>query len=490
MADIFLSSFKRNITIIYILHFILDIILVTININYHISKYWINISFKIIFLIGIIIVCFFSLFPLIPLYFIYFHQNLKKKFYNNILKISLLFLITNILIGIILNIIFWINLSKFPSFYKDCPYNYALSDLDKINGNNDDYKSNEICQKRLCLLYDYNFLKDNYIILKFDNSAHLFNLEENKKNYLCNFDSSQDFENNEVICIKTGVNSKNDYFSFCNKYIFYYICQRNNDHLKYNININNGCPQEKSDSILSNIGDIFIILNIIFGCVPWSFELFFIKKYLNKNESNESEDQNENNNHIIINIEQSRNLNQIRNIFNRTTNSSDINIQRPNSNEIVNINEEINETINNNNIIKNTNSNESIKYIFVGKETTKNAIYNDSEEDEKEKEKIKIKNNRDYKLNINLIKSPHKDTETNNFETNNNNKNPTSMKEIVLLNKKNNLFSLKKNINDNDNDLIFIQKHKRFINSNNKTLNVIQTHFNIVLNKKKIFHTI
>ena len=283
------------------------------------------------------------------------------------------------------------------------------------------------------------------------------------------------------------MNSKNDYFSFCNKYIFYYICQRNNDHLKYNININNGCPQEKSDSILSNIGDIFIILNIIFGCVPWSFELFFIKKYLNKNENNESEDQNENNNHIIINIEQSRNLNQIRNIFNRTTNSSDINIQRPTSNEIVNINEEINETINNNNIIKNTNSNESIKYIFVGKETTKNAIYNDSEEDEKEKEKIKIKNNRDYKLNINLIKSPHKDTETNNFETNNNNKNPTSMKEIVLLNKKNNLFSLKKNINDNDNDLIFIQKHKRFINSNNKTLNVIQTHFNIVLNKKKDF---
>ena len=517
MAELFFSSFKRKITIIYIAHFILGIIVISININYHKTKYWINVSFKTLFLIGIIILCFFTIFPLIPLFYIYFHQNITKTFYNNNIKITLAFLIINILIGIILNIIFWINLSKFPSFYKDCPYNYSLSDLNKLNEN---YKSNEICQKRICLFYESKYLKNNYISLNLYNFDNSLNLEEdNPHNYLCNYESSKDFENNEVFCQKAGLNSKNDYLNYCNKYIFYYICIRNNDPVKYDININKGCPPEKNNSLGYGIGDILIILNIIFGCIPWILELFFIKQYLNKKVNQESEGQNENenqnNNQIIVNNGDNQNQNQnqnidenrFRNLLNRTTHSSEVNLRRPTSNENININEVINET--NDDKIKNKNSNESIKYIFVGKESKKNINNNNNKEDEKEekkKEKMIIKLNRhykyDYKLNINLIDSPRNDIETNNIETNNmetnnidtnnidmdanNNKTLTLIKESDSKIKKmnyGNLFNLKKNKGVDKND--FLSKHKRFINADNKTLSVIGTHFNIILNKKR-----
>ena len=298
--------------------------------------------------------------------------------------------------------------------------------------------------------------------------------------------------------------------------------------MKYDININNGCPQEKNNSF--GIGDILIILNIIFGCISWILELFFLKKYLNKKVDQESEGQNENeiqnnnNNQIIINNDDNQNQdqnvdeNQLRNLLNRTTHSSEVNIRRPTSNENENINEVINET--NDDKIKKKNSNDSIKYIFVGKESKKNINNNNKEEDEKEEEKkekmiIKLKRHYkyDYKLNINLIDSPKNDIETNNIETNNmetnnidtnnmetnnidtnnmdidanNNKTLTLIKKSDSKNKKmnyGNLFNLKKN-NGVDKSDIFTKKHKRFINADNKTLNVIGTHFNIILNQKR-----
>lgn len=466
MAEVFTSSFKNELTIIYILHFILEIIIIVFDIHHYISKYWINISFKIIFLVGIIILYFFCIYTIIPLYYIYCCKNITKTFFNNNKKISFIFLILNILVGVTLNVFFWINLSKYPSFYKDCPYNFSLSDLVKLNDNN--YKSNEICQKRLCFNYESKLIDDNNIDLKFDNSDILLNIEEEDNNsYLCNFDSSIEFENNEVLCKKVSITSKNNYLNFCNKYIFYYICQRNNNPLKYNININNECPMENRNSI--NFVDILIILNIIFGIIPWCLELIFIKKYLNK--IGETQNQNGNNNQNIINVEQLQNENQIRNILNKTANSSNMNIHRPTSNENVNINGDINEVINES--IQKNESKENMQFIFIGKES-KNSV-EDIKEDEKEsiKDKEKLEINKDFEYNINSIQSMNKETETNNFDTKIINKIQT--KEIVVKKKKvpnGNLFYLKKENNNNDeNKAIINKKMNRFINSNNKSLN-------------------
>ena len=209
-----ISSFKKNIVFIYIVHFIIEIIIIVLNIFYYISKYWINISFKIIFLIGIILICFLLFFPLISIYVIYFKNNLSKSFYNKNKIISFIFLVLRIIIGIILNILFWINISKFPSFYKDCPYNYSDSNLNNLKEKIEQYKSNEICQKRICIDYKSQFINEKIITDNNNEINNNNNIDIDSSNlffnYVCNFDSSKDFDNNEVRCKIIYFNSKDN----------------------------------------------------------------------------------------------------------------------------------------------------------------------------------------------------------------------------------------------------------------------------------------
>ena len=347
---------QKYLTIIYIIHFILEVIIIGTNINYYIAKYWIKLSFKIIFLIGIILDSFFGLISLILLYFIYFQHNLFKSFFNCNKIATYVFLIFAVVIGIILVIIFWVNLSKFSSFFIDCPYNYSSEDFKKIIDNLNEYKSNEICQQRLCLKYDSDFINDNTITIITDdnNILNIIDSPENNK-YLCTFDSSLDFDNNEVICEKMRFNSNNEFFNFCNKYIFYYLCKRESNPSKYNININKECPSENLDSMASNASDFFILFNIILGFLPWAIELiYYYKLSKNKVQTYEQEQvQNQINNNNVQNvvniINNNQNENQLRNLLNRTTNSSDTNIRRNNTiQNSVNPNQNHNQTQNNN----------------------------------------------------------------------------------------------------------------------------------------------
>ena len=480
-----ISSFKKNIVFIYIIHFIIEIIIIVLNIFYYISKYWINISFKIIFLIGIILICFFLFFPLISIYFIYFKNNLSKSFYNKNKIISFIFLVLRIIIGIILNILFWINISKFPSFYKDCPYNYSDSNLNNLKEKIEQYKSNEICQKRICIDYKSQFINENIIT---DNNNEINNnidIDSSNLffNYVCNFDSSKDFDNNEVRCKIIYFNSKDNYYlSFCSKYVFYYFCQRSDPPLKYEIKKNNECPSDNTNLKISI--DIFIILNILLSFFPWIFEIKNINKIINK--INEISN---NNNQNILNLAPAQI--QINNLINRTANTSEIN--KGNNMGIRNSNENINENINNS-VKENSQNNESkeqMQYIFIGKETKNNIDDIDSNKHEDEKEnikkeiikiKIKIKkeDNEDAKEIFNLIKSPQKSiSKTNNFESNIN----QDIINNICINKKKklneNLFYLKKkdkNENENEEENIIVNKKKNlFINNKNKTLNYMDT---------------
>ena len=506
---------QKYLTIIYIIHFILEVIIIGFNINYYIVKYWIKLSFKIIFLIGIILDSFLGLISLILLYFIYFQQNLFKSFFNSNKISTIVFLILSILIGIILVIIFWVNLSKFSNYFNDCPYNYSSEDFKKVVDNLNEYKSNEICQQRLCLKYDSDFINDNTLIVNTDDTKvlNIINSPENNK-YLCTFDSSLDFDNNDIICEKMRFNSNNDFFNFCNKYIFYYLCKRESNPSKYNININKECPSENLDSMASNASDFFILFNIILGFLPWTIELIYYYK-LSKNkipvqEQEQEQVQNQvNNNNIvqnvinIVNINQ--NENQLRNLLNRTANSSETNIRRnntiqnsvnPNQNEnqALNDNISITENIVQNNNINNSNNNkhsnnenideiinennpktDNTQIIFVGKEAK--SSFNDDKEDEKETNRqknmqlITESENDDENKNIFSLIKHTKDNivEDDNFGTNNN------IEERVQ-----EAHSIKKNKNKINGNMFYLKKeenqiHKnRFINTNNKTLNYVE----------------
>ena len=513
---------QKYLTIIYIIHFILEVIIIGTNINYYIAKYWIKLSFKIIFLIGIILDSFFGLISLILLYFIYFQQNLFKSFFNCNKIATYVFLIFAVVIGIILVIIFWVNLSKFSSFFIDCPYNYSSEDFKKIIDNLNEYKSNEICQQRLCLKYNSDFINDNTITIITDdnNILNIIDAPENNK-YLCTFDSSLDFDNNDVICEKMRFNSNNEFFNFCNKYIFYYLCKRESNISKYNININKECPSENLDSMVSNTSDFFILFNIILGFLPWTIELIYYYKF-SKNkvqihEQQQEQVQNQNNSNIVQNviniINNNQNENQLRNLLNRTANSSEINIRRnntiqnsvnPNHNENqavnnnISINENIiqNNNINNNSNINNNNENideiinennqktENTQIIFVGKEAK--SSFNDDKEDEKDTNRqknmhlITESENDDENKNIfSLTKHTKNDiAEDDNFDENTNIKGRVQEIHSIKKNKIfGNMFYLKKEENK-----IHIN---RFVNSNNKTLNYFENNeINIIANKR------
>ena len=353
-----ISSSKKNLIYIYIFHLFIELIIIILNIYYYISKYWIYFSFKIIFLIGIIIISFFLLYPIILLYLIYFKSYTNKIFSYKNKIITIIFLIINLLINVILNIIFWVNLSKFSNFYKECPYNYSFSKLNEISYN---YNSNEICQKRICFNYDS---KINNNIITFNNNDNIILLNnEYDYNYICTFDSSLDYNNNEITCQQIFFNTNNNYLNYCSKYIFYYLCQRINLPNKFNIN-NKDCPLENKNSKILNIENIFIIINILFSIIPWLLEIIYFKKFHNETEIL---NQDGNNNQNEVNAVQGEA--QLQNVLNKTANTSEDNIRRQNLQINVNINLDenpnINETINEN--IKNE-SKDQVKYIFVGNE--------------------------------------------------------------------------------------------------------------------------
>ena len=489
-----LSSQKKNLTYIYIAHFTLGIIILIFNIYYYISKYWIYRSFKIIFLIGILIEFTFIAIPLVSLFFIFFRNNLIKSFNSKNKKISLVILILNILIGLILNIIFWMNFSKFPSFYKDCPYNYSFSEFNKLKEENEKHKSNENCQKRICLEYESKFINENLVILNNENNNHLNNyyINDNNNNniytnYLCSFDSSIDFLNDEVKCQKIAFTSKNTFLNFCIKYIFYYICQRIKPPSKFGINSIDGCPLENK---ITTIVDYFIILNLLFSFIPWIIELKFCDKYLYEIEREQNQivninNNNENQNEINVALGEA----QIQNILNKTTNTSEAHLQRPNSQE--NINENINKSTK-----RNSQKNESeaqINYVFFGDELK--SINDSKKEDEKEmiqkSDTLRIKNESNqndeneehvkqmFKFALSKKNNFNKDT-NNNFENSSNN-NKLIIEEIYQKKRNDtngNLFYLKKEnkIEENESNIIINKKKNRFFNNGkNKTLNFLGT---------------
>ena len=288
----------------------------------------------------------------------------------------------------------------------------------------------------------------------------------NTNNYLCIFNSSIDFKNDEVKCQKISFSSKNDFFNYCTKYIFFYLCERKKAPSKYNININKGCPLENKNSKFSKIIDFFIILNIIIGFMPWILELKYLNKLLYMTEN--VQNQIENNNQQIINI--IPNEVQIQNLINKTNNTSEANTRRQNSQEIINININGNNNRSSKENNQNNEINEQIEYIFIGNIKTNNN--NNQKEDKKiiiqrSSERFKkIKENNLSPQIYNLINSPKinsLNSITKNFE-NNSNDYKSKINEITINKNKSkkNFFSLNKKHNKEENNIIINQK-KRFV---------------------------
>ena len=160
----------RSMQITYSFHFIFYLLLGVEHLLIILKLFW-NTKFHLkLFISCSIIDLIFLIYPIIPLILMY-RIILKKKLAKIFKLASLIIIILSLVIGIIINISFWINLKATTSFSKECPYN--LNDTNVFLGE-EDYS--ERCLKRRCILESIN------------------NSEGYPYNYICNYNSQNEFE--------------------------------------------------------------------------------------------------------------------------------------------------------------------------------------------------------------------------------------------------------------------------------------------------------
>ena len=281
----------------------LFILISIINIIFFKIMYFLHKAYTALYLICTIIYIlfiFFSIFPLILLY---------KKYLFNFRKILLLkkssffFIFTILIIGIIFNVVIFLNIHNLFTFNKECPYNFSYKDialLFDINYNKPNLtydKYSKKCQNKICLLIGENF-----------ENGEIYS-------YLCNFDSSLDFDsfsiqiarkifsknnikqedNNKIKCNlfsydenKEIIDVKNDqnffiiksFHDICSSGCLFYKCDRYEKPKNYQIDYDFECPIIYETIILLIIGLFSIIFNFFCPIILYLIQFFIIKKIL------------------------------------------------------------------------------------------------------------------------------------------------------------------------------------------------------------------
>jgi len=372
-----IRELKKN----YILHLIVNAIIIIFNLVLSFEIFWLNeILYYLYFSLSIFGILYFII-PIIPLIFLLLKKLTQKNI--KIFKIkSFIFCGSVIVTGISFIITLMVNALKMNEFYPECPFNLQNSYINKIYS---DYMDNNLEEKQL----------KNHCI----NRRCVFNKEVLSSSYpyeyICNYDPTTDFEkiinktnnNNETItqiqCNKIG-NFNNYHFGnreiykfleMCNSFEEFYICQRISEPKVYSIPEDFKCPKKNYMTILIFLCMVSVLLNLIISFFPWRIEyikykniIYFLTSNSNNNAQNNNSLNSTQNASKIKKVEQEKSFkkepteiifvytNTDENMIKQDTSydEKEINIscqnKKRNSTKEINNNIKINEIINNNNI--------------------------------------------------------------------------------------------------------------------------------------------
>ena len=294
---------NNNLKCILINHLWIFSLISFFNILIFIKMYILYKVYKVFYLICTIVFIIFILIPIYPLIII-FKKNLRSRKLIFFKKISFIIAVITLLIGIVINLIIILNIYSLFTFYKECPYNYSYKDISNIfhldqNGNNNrnnNYYSKQ-CSNKICALME-----------KYTNDSKFYS-------YLCNFDSTYDFENfssqltrkifsnsnkeenDQIKCdVYNDFNLENkeefqekdkqnyfiikSYFDICSKESILYKCNRYEKPKKYKIDYDISCPDFYDKIIALIFGIISIIFNLLCSLILTIYEFFIYKKIL------------------------------------------------------------------------------------------------------------------------------------------------------------------------------------------------------------------
>ena len=342
----------RSMQITYSFHFIFYLLLGVEHLLIILKLFW-NSKFHLkLFISCSIIDLIFLIYPIIPLILMY--RIILKKKLTKIFKLSsLIIILLSLVIGIIINISFWINLKATTSFSKECPYN--LNDTNVFLGE-EDYS--ERCLKRRCILESINNLEGypyNYICNY--NSQNEFEIDPNTQYPIKSNDGSTSYLKyyiqcqekttiNELFTDKNNINNENEIYIYLQKcwnnndINGFYLCQRYELPNTFIVNMNYKCPKDNYNVILYLCGIFLIVLDIIFAFIPWSLDYKSYSRILlffnNENENLELDNNNEqerrhnetntssNNHPNLNNAERNNNAQEENNNINNDNNNNNI----------------------------------------------------------------------------------------------------------------------------------------------------------------------
>jgi hypothetical protein len=264
----------KSLKTIFILHFIFYAILIVLNFIFLSKIIWINKSLYNICLAWNFCGIIFFIFPIVPFIFL-LSKKLAKDNVLILKKITLIFCIASITLSLFFSYILMTNSMDLPDFYKECPYNIPFSDINE-----------ESCSKKIC-------------ILNYENENNQYPYE-----YLCNFDSSQDFKekgpferkvnetevvtsDSQIICEKyQNIDYDfqneiiNNYLNTCTQPRDYFICQRFNEPNKFSVDEILECPNYKYIQNMIIISIVDIVINLILGFISWRVQLMVYNKII------------------------------------------------------------------------------------------------------------------------------------------------------------------------------------------------------------------
>ena len=274
----------RSMKIIYSFHFIFYIILGILHSLLIVQIFWDNKIYRKLFISFSIIDFIILFYPIIPLYLMY-RIILKKNLAKIFKLISLIFLIFTIVIGIIINIFFWLNLKSTESFFKECPYN--INDIKMFLT---EENSSQKCAKRRCILesinnsgggYPYNYICNynsqnefeidpnvQYPVKLNDGTIHYlkYSIQCEKKSSIKELFTNNNNINNEIYIYLEKCWDNHDLNGF-------YLCQRYELPKKFEVNEDYKCPKKTNYNIILYLSGIFLIVfDLIIALIIWSLD--------------------------------------------------------------------------------------------------------------------------------------------------------------------------------------------------------------------------
>lgn len=267
-----------------IAHYILIITSIYLNIVginefYYSSKIYYGFLKYSIILVIIYIIFPTSLLIIVPI----FKKNLQIL---NILKyLTFIFIIISFIVGLLKNISVWKSSTEAENFTKYCPYHYSVELINSFIEK--DKSDSKICKMRTCFLY---LIDDNKPL---------------KYSYLCNFDSSYNFENknvgktykrinevgNEIVSnlyincnkvknITTTDKAFEKYINLCNKNIYYKceLFEHPKDKDSTSVNNQESCPALNYGKTAFLLSISFLVIDILCFVFLFYMEYLILKK--------------------------------------------------------------------------------------------------------------------------------------------------------------------------------------------------------------------